>query len=223
MILAIDTSTQWMGIAIYSDEQILYEKVWKTNRRHTVELSPAIQSAFAECGESISKLEVVAVALGPGSFTSLRIGLAVAKGLALSLHIPVIGIPSLDVMAACQPIKDMPLICVLKIGRERLAACNYKASAQSWVVDGEIYTASALELENRIQSPTLICGEIDAEDRKILERRWRNAIIAQPANNTRRPAQLAQLAAEKLRANLINDVVSLAPIYVHTINSPSMP
>ena len=40
MILAIDTSTQWMGIALYHDTQILYEKVWKTNRRHTVELSP---------------------------------------------------------------------------------------------------------------------------------------------------------------------------------------
>ena len=88
MILALDTSTQWMGIALYQDAQILYEKVWKTNRRHTVELSPAIQSALQECGQQIGSLEAVAVALGPGSFTSLRIGLAVAKGLSLTLAHP---------------------------------------------------------------------------------------------------------------------------------------
>jgi tRNA threonylcarbamoyladenosine biosynthesis protein TsaB len=223
MILAIDTSTQWMGIAIFRDEQILYEKIWRTNRRHTVELAPAIQCAFEECGESLANLKAVTVALGPGSFTSLRIGLAVAKGLALSLHVPVIGVPSLDVMAACQPVQELPLVCVLKVGRDRLAACRYKNVSQAWMSDGEIFTASVLELENRIQSPTLICGELDAEDRRILERKWRNAIIARPAGNTRRPGVLAQLAAEKLLASQVDDVVALAPIYVHTINSPSVP
>ena len=110
MILAIDSSTQWMGIALFQDEQILYEKVWRTNRRHTVELAPAIQTAISDCGMRVTDLHAVAVAIGPGSFTSLRIGLAVTKGLALSLHLPVVGIPTLDITAACQPIRDIPLI-----------------------------------------------------------------------------------------------------------------
>ena len=97
MILAIDTSTQWMGLALYDGSQILYEKVWRTNRRHTVELVPSIQNCFIETGLEMSALTAIAVALGPGSFTSMRIGLAVAKGLSLSLHIPVIGIPALDI------------------------------------------------------------------------------------------------------------------------------
>ena len=100
MILAIDTSTQWMGIALLQDAQILYEKVWRTKRRHTVELAPAIQEAVQDCGLQIKELEAIGVALGPGSFTSLRIGLAVAKGLALTQRAPVIGIPSLDITAA---------------------------------------------------------------------------------------------------------------------------
>lgn len=222
MILALDTSTQWMGIALYQDAQILYEKVWKTNRRHTVELSPAIQSALQECGQQIGSLEAVAVALGPGSFTSLRIGLAVAKGLSLTLRIPVVGIPSLDIMAACQPVQDKPLIAVLKAGRDRLAARNYAASEEGWKAEGDIYAVSAQELESRIQAPTIICGEISAQDRQILERKWRNAVVSDPSANVRRPSKLAVMAAERLKNGQPDDVVSLAPIYLHTINTPAV-
>ena len=138
MILAIDTSTQWMGIALLQDAQILYEKVWRTSRRHTVELAPAIQEAVQDCGLQISDLETIGVALGPGSFTSLRIGLAVAKGLALTQRIPVIGIPSLDITAAGLPAQDIPLIAVLRAGRERLAAQTYQADNGRWKAAGEI-------------------------------------------------------------------------------------
>jgi len=221
MILAIDSSTQWMGIALYLDAQVLYEKVWRTNRRHTVELAPAIQSAITDCGMQVADLRAVAVALGPGSFTSLRIGLAVAKGLSLALRIPVIGIPSLEIMAACQPVRDIPLIALLKAGRERLAAQEFRASGGTWQAQGEIYMTSAQELENSISSATLICGEISAEERKTLERRWRNAVLASPADNLRRPSKLAELAIKKLDANQVDDVVSLAPIYLHTLNTPA--
>ncbi len=221
MILAIDSSTQWMGIALSQDDQVLYEKVWRTNRRHTVELAPAIQSAVSDCGMQVSDLHAVAVATGPGSFTSLRIGLAIAKGLALSLHIPVIGVPTLDITAACQPVQDIPLIALLKAGRDRLAAQEYRSKSGAWQAQGEIYMTTALELEESLSTATLLCGEIDAEERKILSRRWRNALLAGPAENVRRPARLAEMAARRLEANQIDDVVSLAPIYLHTLNTPA--
>lgn len=222
MILAIDTSTQWMGIALQHDSQVLYEKIWRTRRRHTVELSPAIQNALDECGQAVSDLEAITVALGPGSFTSLRIGLAVAKGIALSLRIPVIGVPTLDIIAACQPLADNALIAVLKAGRNRFAACDYKAAKNNWVAEGEIFAATADELESRISSPTIVCGEINADERKILERKWRNALVAEPAANVRRPSVLTAIAKERLAAEQIDDVVSLAPIYLHTLNTPAV-
>ena len=107
MILAIDTSTQWMGISLFDDHNILYEKIWRTNRRHTVELSPAIEKAFTDTATNPKSLTAIAVALGPGSFTSLRIGLAVAKGLAISLHTSVIGVPSLNITARGIPPQDV--------------------------------------------------------------------------------------------------------------------
>jgi tRNA threonylcarbamoyladenosine biosynthesis protein TsaB len=175
-----------------------------------------------ECGLQMTELEAIAVALGPGSFTSLRIGLAVAKGLSLSLHIPVIGIPTLDVMAACRPVQPKPLVAVLKAGRDRLAACNYSAADDGWRADGEIYVVTAAELESRITDSTLFCGEINTEDRKTLERKWRNAVVADAADNIRRPSRLAVMAAARLEAGQVDDVISLAPIYLHTLNTPSL-
>ena len=222
MILAIDSSTQWMGLALYDGSQILYEKVWRTNRRHTVELVPSIQNIFKETGLEITALKAIAVALGPGSFTSMRIGLAVAKGLALSLHIPVIGVPSLDISAYGQPIQDLPMFCILKVGRGRFAAREYRSNGKTWEVAGELLTLTPKELEERITSPTIICGEIDAEDRRTLERRWRNALVANPAANMRRPAHLAEIAWTRLAANEVDDPISLAPIYVHTLGGPAL-
>ena len=104
MLLALDTSTQWIGMALYDGVQVLGEEIWQTHNHHTVEIAPAIQRLMSRCSVLPSALEGIGVALGPGSFTSLRIGLAVAKGMALALRLPVAGIPSLDVLAAGQPL-----------------------------------------------------------------------------------------------------------------------
>jgi tRNA threonylcarbamoyladenosine biosynthesis protein TsaB len=222
MIIAIDTSTQWMGLALFDGSQILYEKIWRTNRRHTVELVPSIQNIFIETGLEITALKAVAVALGPGSFTSMRIGLAVAKGLSLSLHIPVIGVPSLDITAFGQPLQEIPLFCILKVGRGRYAAQEYRSNGKTWKTSGELQTFTAQELEERVISPTIICGEFDPEDRKILERRWRNALVCSPAANIRRPANLAEIAWSRLNTGDVDDPVLLAPIYVHTLGSSAL-
>lgn len=220
MILAIDTSTRWMGLSLFNGSQILYEKVWRTSRRHTVELIPAIQSALAETGLETADLKSIAVALGPGSFTSLRIGLAAAKGLALALRIPLIGIPSLDVTAAGQALTNKPMIAVLKAGRGRLAARRYHPGEGRWEPEGEIFKATPMELERMLTSPTILCGEIDGEARQILKRRWRNSLVARPSKNLRRPAILAELAWQRLEKGSHDDSALLSPIYLRTAGTP---
>ena len=104
MLLALDTSTQTMGIALYEEPVVVGEMIWRSSSHHTVELAPAIKELMDRCSVKPLDIEAVAVALGPGSFTSLRIGLALAKGLALSLHIPVIGIPTFGFLVEPLPI-----------------------------------------------------------------------------------------------------------------------
>lgn len=223
MILAIDTSTEWMGLALADLEMVWYEKVWKTMRRHTVELAPAVNLALNETGLSPKSLSSIAVALGPGSFTSLRIGLAFAKGLSLSLNIPVVGIPTLDITARGQSPADIPLLCVLRSGRGRLAVCEYQYTQKGWQAISEIYTASAQELEEKITSPTIVRGEIDEQERRCLKRRWRNALVADPDQNIRRPSVLAAMALEQLDENGKEHAFLLNPIYVQTLAHPGQP
>src|SRR5512134_2940864 len=102
MLLAVDTSTAQVGLAIYDGSQVIGEYAWRTSQRHTVELAPAVAELLARCGVSVDTVQVLAVALGPGSFTSLRVGLSLVKGLAISRKLPVIGIPTLDILAAAQ-------------------------------------------------------------------------------------------------------------------------
>ena len=137
MLLALDTSTRQTGVALYDDAQVLHETVWRSKRRHTVELIPAIEEALAMNGCTLDDLKAVAVATGPGSYTGLRIGLAVAKGLALGRHLPLIGIPTFDVLAYAQPLREDPMFAVLEAGRGRLAVAQYRVKKEAWKMKGE--------------------------------------------------------------------------------------
>jgi tRNA threonylcarbamoyladenosine biosynthesis protein TsaB len=216
MLLAIDTSTQWVGLSLYDGVSVLGEVVWQTRNHHTVELAPALQSLFQRCGILPSALEAIGVALGPGSFTSLRIGLALAKGMALALHIDVIGVPTLDILAAAQPVSDMPLAAVLRAGRGRLALGWYAAGEDRWQAQGEAVVTTAEELSHQIHKPTLVCGELTAEERQLLARKRRNVILPSPAQSLRRPAYLAELAWKIWKDEQFVRPVALAPIYLHT-------
>jgi tRNA threonylcarbamoyladenosine biosynthesis protein TsaB len=216
MILAIDASTSWLGICLYEEPFVLYERTWKTKRRHTVELAPAVAVAMEECGVSFDQLKGLAVALGPGSFTSLRIGLVFIKGLAFARHLPVVGIPTLDCLAYSQPVSDKPLVCVLQAGRGKLATADYHAVKQQWVCNNPCRVLTARELVAQIESPTLVCGELDSEERRTLARKWKSVLLASPANSIRRPAFLAELAYQRFNAGKTDDPVTLTPIYLHT-------
>jgi len=219
MILGIDTSTDWLGICLYEESAVLYERTWKTQQRHTIVLAPAVADALEECTLSTNRLNGLAVALGPGSFTSLRIGLAFIKGLSFAQHLPVAGISTLDCLAYAQPLNDRPLICTLQIGRRRLAVGNYKNENGQWVQDGSTRILTSKELLNQINTPTLVCGELNEEDRHILARKWKSVILVSAANSIRRPAYLAELAERRFQAGKEDDPATLTPIYLHTTDS----
>ena len=215
MLLAFDTSTRVMGLALYDGSRLLCEASWACGDHHTVELAPAIAEALQRCGLSTSALQALGVAIGPGSFTGVRIGLALAKGMALAQHIPLVGIPTLDVLAAAQPVQNIPLAAVLQAGRGRLAVGWYRAEAGAWQPQGSLEVLDAHTLAERIQQPTRVCGELTEEERHVLGRKRRLVILASPAQSLRRAGFLAELAWWRWQAGKVDDPVSLKPIYLH--------
>lgn len=215
MLLAIDTSTRQMGLALYDGTQVIGELLWHSRHYHTVELAPAVADLLVRSGLKMEAIEALGVALGPGSFTSLRVGLAFVKGLALSQRLPIVGIPTLDIVAAAQEVRDLPLAAVLQAGRGRLALAWYEASEAGWDSKGPSTVTTADKLAESINKPTIVCGELSADERQRLARKRVNVLLASPAACVRRPAVLAELAWERWQAGAQDDAASLAPIYLH--------
>jgi tRNA threonylcarbamoyladenosine biosynthesis protein TsaB len=215
MLLAVDTSTSWIGLALYDGVRVLGEMTWQSKNHHTVELSPGITELLQRCDIKTTDLQALGVAIGPGSFTSLRIGLAMVKGLALALRIPVIGVPTLDALVAGQPVRDVQLAALLQAGRGRLALVWYEMRDGRWAARSEPQITTAEELVLQLNKPTLVVGELNADERQVLSRRRKNAIMASPAQSLRRPSYLAEIAWERWKLGQVDEVVSLAPIYLH--------
>ncbi len=221
MLLAIDTSTAQIGLALYDGESVPGEFVWHSGLHHTQELAPALQELLRRVDIKITNITALGVALGPGSFTSLRVGLAFVKGLVLARHIPVIGVPTLDVVAGAYPFPDSSaksprkLAAVVEAGRRRLAVGWYSAGDSEWQADGPVSVMTADELAESIHSRVIVCGDMPAEARQRLRRKFKNVTLASPAQCVRRPGILAELAWQKWQAGESVPAATLAPIYLH--------
>jgi len=215
MLLAIDTSSAQIGLALYDGTSVPGEFVWHSGLHHTQELAPALADLLRRVDIKMNAVTVLGVALGPGSFTSLRVGLSFVKGLVLAGHLPVIGIPTLDIVAAAVPLSSRRLAAVVQAGRGRLALGWYNAGDSAWQADGPAVVTTADELVETIHKPVIICGEMSADERQRLARRFKNVSLASPAQCVRRPGLLAELAWQKWQAGKIESAATLAPIYLH--------
>lgn len=215
MLLAIDTSTRNIGLAIYDGVQVLCETIWNSHNFHTVELGPAVAETMRRAGIGMENLKLLAVASGPGSFTGLRIGMALAKGIALARHLPLIGIPTLDIVAEAQPVSPgFTLAAIIQAGRGRLAVGWYTPSDSTWQLNPPILVLDVLQLSHAIHDPTIVCGELTEEQQHALARKYKNVILASPAHSIRRPSFLAELAWKRWLAGEVDDPALLAPTYL---------
>ena len=215
MLLAIDTATRVASLALYSEGAVLSEQTWLSQNHQTVELVPNIAHMLEGQGATPQTLTGLAVTLGPGSFTGLRIGLSVAKGLALGLKIPLVGIPTLDVLAYAHAPWGLPTWAIIQAGRGRVCAAFYpREGPPPRPADYLLTTLAGLEVEGC--GPLLFCGEIAPQGAALLRQRvGERALIASPAASLRRAGYLAELAWERLQRGEGDDLATLSPIYLH--------
>src|SRR5258708_6475008 len=169
MLLAIDTATQTLSLALYNGQQVVAETTWTTTNHHTVELTPAIQHLLAQSRIAIADLTMLAVSQGPGSFNGLRIGFSVAKGLAMARQLPLIAIPTLDIVATPQPAFKGNLVAIAQAGRGRVVACTYRWRKPIWVSMDDTRILSWDALLETIVRETFMCGEIDSMGKTAIQ------------------------------------------------------
>ena len=220
MLLAIDTATRTISLALHDGQRVVAESSWLTANHHTLELAPALAAMMARAGLSARDLRGVAVTLGPGSFTGLRIGLGVAKGLALAAGLALVGMPTLDVLAAAQgpPMREERLCAVLQAGRGRVAAALYEWRAGRWWAAEEAFIATWGDLAARlVGSRTRVAGEVDEAGREALRGSEERLAVVMGAPSLRRAGYLAELGWARLERGEQDDPARLAPIYLHQL------
>jgi tRNA threonylcarbamoyl adenosine modification protein YeaZ len=213
MQLAIDTSTDIASLALVQGDQVLAESTWHCRQNHTVELLPQLARLLDEAKVGIQSISCVIVAKGPGSFNGLRVGISTAKGLALSLGIPIIGISSLEVEAYRHAEAGLPICPIFNAGREEIATALYQKKDNQWcqLVAEHITTVDALCSE--ITNKTIFCGELAPLIANQLRKRLKQRAIIAPAEP--RPASLlAELAKQRLEAGDYDHPATLQPLYL---------
>ncbi len=213
MLLAIDTATRSISLALHDGLSVSAESTWRTADHHTVELAPNTALLLKRAGISPAQLQGLAVALGPGSYTGLRIGLGLAKGLALANNLPLMGVPTFEILMRAQPPRAESVLAVLHAGRGRVSAARYRWSGQSWEADGDVCVLDWITLAAEIVAPTFVCGEIDAAGNAALRKLAGRVTLAPPAQALRRAGWLAEIGWERLRQQRFDDPAILAPLY----------
>ena len=217
MLLAIDTATRHASVALYDASGIVFEQSWYSENNHSVETMPAIAQMLSRQGLSPKSLTGVAVAKGPGSFTGLRIGMSIAKGLCLALDIPIVAISTLDITAYAVGDPGGLVFAVLEAGRGRICVASYRFEDGLPVQRGETALCRALEWEVEAEEPILIAGEVSAELAEHLMKlpNGANIAISSLSGSLRRAGYLAELAWDNLQEGASDDLDSLSPIYTH--------
>jgi tRNA threonylcarbamoyladenosine biosynthesis protein TsaB len=213
-ILAVDTATDALALALFDGHRIVAEETWPAQRLHTVELAPAVDRMLRAAGIQPADIRAVGVAEGPGSYTALRIGIAFALGFALPRSLPVVGIPTFDILVHAQPVVDKDLVAVLRAGRSRIGCCMYHAVGGKWKASGDALVLSWDELAANAPRRARICGEIDRAGKAALAKR-RDLRFAPPHRNIRRAGALAEMTAERLRDPATRPMI-LQPIYLNS-------
>jgi tRNA threonylcarbamoyladenosine biosynthesis protein TsaB len=209
-LLGVDTSTDQTGIAV-TDGTDLLDVSLPGGRQQTRDLLPAIDWLLTQHGLTLGQIGAAAVTIGPGSFTGLRVGLSVAKGLALAQGAAVIGIPTLEIVSWPYRASATPVLAVLPAGRSRFVW----AVAEPGVAIAAPVNSSLDELVEAAHArpDLLVAGELPPPAYEALVAagvRLESRLLG-----SRRAAALVDLGWRRWAAGEVNDASSLEPIYLH--------
>jgi tRNA threonylcarbamoyladenosine biosynthesis protein TsaB len=207
-VLAVETSTLSGGAALLDGERVVGEYTLDVRVTHSERLMAAIDQLLSDAGWTARDLDGIAVTVGPGSFTGLRVGLSTVKGLALALAIPVAAVPTLDAMAAMLPYAALPVCPVLDARKREVYASLYRWDGLEMRRQWDYLAVTPDELARRLREPVIVVGDgAEAIDSAFARR-------VEPPRRGPAPAVVGALGRARLARGETVTVADLVPIYL---------
>ncbi|MFN2366826.1 MAG: tRNA (adenosine(37)-N6)-threonylcarbamoyltransferase complex dimerization subunit type 1 TsaB [Desulfurivibrionaceae bacterium] len=217
LILAIETATMCGSVALMSGNRCLAEYSVDTATTHSRRLIRQVDRVRRETGLDWPRIDGIAISLGPGSFTGLRIGLSTAKGLAMAAERPLLGVPTLDGLARQLMGPPDSRICALLDARKKeVYAAFYRCDNHGIPrKTGADLVLKPEKLAGLIDQPTVLVGDGGLAYRDLFrETLGDSAIFAPPRTFFPRAVTIGLLASEMFTANHFVDPAEVVPIYV---------
>jgi len=215
LVLGIETSTKQGGAALLSEEGLLGEAFLDIAITHSERLFPLIDHLLASAGQSLGEVDGIAVAIGPGSFTGLRIGLGTAKGLALATGRPLVGIPTLEAMAWNLPFCRHPICPILDARKKEIYCALFRFEAEHLRRLMEDVALTPQALAERIEEPTVFLGDGVKVYGDLLAGRLKEKVLFPPlARRVGSAALVAELGLKRLLNGEQDDPTGLVPRYI---------
>lgn len=219
-VLAFDTSTEATAVALVEGPQVLFEdRSGAGPARHGETLLPRISLGLSQAGLRLDQLQLIAVGLGPGSFTGLRVGLATAKGLCLATGLPVVGVGSLPTLAAAMQGPDTHARVVLADAHKgEVFAAAYEAPAGATPVEllapAHLGPDQAAQRLGQLGRPLQVGGQGLRRYGEVFQGALSEALWAPTEFDIPCARTLARLAIARFSAQGPDDLALLEPLYL---------
>jgi len=213
-LLAIDTSTDLAGVAGFDGTGLALAS-WASPRRQTQSIQRAVEAVMGLGQFALNELLGVAIAIGPGSFTGLRVGLAFAKGLAIMDERAVIGVPTLEL--AAWPLTRLGAGCVAVIpaGRGRVVWSHFGSDGESDSPTNSSFAGFRAALDGG--PPLPLVGELPVDQVEMLRQQ---GFEVRADSLAPRVEALATIGWQRLQNGDVDDVATLEPLYLHGNPNP---
>lgn len=215
LVLGVETATMQGGVALVGEDGLRSEYTLNVEATHSERLLPAIDRLLHDTGVTLRDLSGLAVSIGPGSFTGLRIGLSTVKGLAYATGLSVVGVPTLEALAWTAALAREQVCPVLDARKQEVYAAlfRYERGALVRIMEDRALPPEALCA--RIRKPTIFLGDALAVYGDLFRRLLAERMIVPPAaGRGPRAACVAELGRQRLLRGERDPVDRLVPRYL---------
>jgi len=169
ILLAIETATSRQSMAVLNDQELLGYIECESNRSLTTQIIPAIDQLLRKASLDIADLEALAVSIGPGSFTGLRVGLSTMTAFRLALGLPLVGVPTLEGLAWNLPDSDLPILSTVAIRAEMVYWGIFRWQQHQLVCQQTDQMGMFSDVCAGLTEPTVVLGDGLARHHSSLE------------------------------------------------------